>query len=99
MTPIEAAAREDARNIVELFRELNELTDHAAIRCQSKHVTPDNQTCSIEVTHLMFSCESGPDGAAVCGAHVQVKIRQADDGGRCGGCKAPAADCWEWRPI
>lgn len=65
------------------------------LRCESAHI---GCKCSTTVTHRLFWCRS-QNGQNVCLTIVRNVAESISEGGRCGACKNPCADCWRVVPI
>lgn len=92
MQPIEQQAYDETRMVLELLRELNNMTGADPLRCEA----PEGHQCSVEVTHRVEFC----GGSWFLCSNAAVATSESIDSGivRCAGCKAPAGDCWT-RPV
>jgi hypothetical protein len=66
------------------------------IKCESKHISFGNTTCSGSVTHLLSSKHKE---TRACENHARNKMHDMARGRKCADCGEPAAACWEIRPI
>ena len=67
------------------------------VHCKADHDQVGRGPCSVEVTHLVNSCNR--HDVPVCKAFAENRRVFILGGGVCAGCRGYAADCWTVRPI
>lgn len=83
-----------AEPIIEVFILEEDLKDDCA--CESLHKFSE---CTVEVTHLVSSCKTRPQGRRVCRGAAERHTKCMKEGSLCSMCGRPTLDCWTVRPI